>query len=254
VIDVDNLIICELMKSTDLSHTDKSVYLSIYMLRPKSMAQAAKDSRFSRSTVAKACKNLVSTGWLRLVKRSRSKIPVPTTPERVQTLMSQRLESRFSLAKYKGEFLCKQYLTLLVSQRNYVDNARPDFLAFPMSGEPLEIDRYYPEEKVGVEFNGLQHYRPTEKYPEEEEYNKRRTRDMFKIGACSEQGVELVVITAADLSFERMKTRIPVRLQTNEVDPNDGIVRCLEGLSRQYSAQNERMRKKMSITSQTHSA
>lgn len=251
---VDNSTICELIKASDLSHTDKSVYLSIYMLRPKSIADAARDFHLSRTTITRACKNLVSKGWLIFSKQGRTKVPIPTAPARVQALVSQRLESRYNLANYKGEFLCKQYLTLLVSQRDYVDNARPDFLVFPMSGEPLEIDRYYPEEKVGVEFNGLQHYQPTEKYPEEEEFKHRRTRDVFKMGACFEQGVELVVITARDLSLERMRARIPSRLGKNEVDPNDGIVRCLERLSKQYSLQSERIEKKMNARSKTHSA
>ena len=51
---VDNSTICELIKASDLSHTDKSVYLSIYMLRPKSIADAARDFHLSRTTITRA--------------------------------------------------------------------------------------------------------------------------------------------------------------------------------------------------------
>ena len=126
-------------------------------------------------------------------------------------------------------------------QRNYIDNARPDFLVYPLTGERLEIDRYFPEEKVGFEFNGPQHYGVTDMYPDEEQFRQRRVRDMFKIGACAEHGVVLTVLTAADLSVGRMRQKIPPRLPQDTVDMDDPVIQTLERLSRHYRRQIEKI-------------
>ncbi|MGI6628894.1 MAG: hypothetical protein ACOX4K_11215 [Bacillota bacterium] len=242
---LDNVLFQELLKFPGLSDSDKAVYLRIHMFRPQSMEELIAGAALARNTVSRSCNRLEKAGWLKWAEKGQRRIPIPIVPVPVQTVQAKMIEFRFNLANHKGEFLSKEYLYALVRQRNYIDNARPNFLIYPLTGEPLELDRYFPEEKVGSEYNGLQHYGPTEKYPDHEEFKQRRVRDLFKIGACAENGVILVVLTARDLTLSRMVEKIPARLSKNEVAPEGPVIHTLERLSRQYRTQIERIEKKL---------
>ena len=66
---------------------------------------------------------------------------------------------------------------------------RPKFL------QGLELDTYCPELKLGVEYNGIQHYQFNE-YFQKTEYNfiKQQEQDDRKNRLCHENGIKLCVI------------------------------------------------------------
>ncbi|HOA71425.1 MAG: hypothetical protein WBL52_04505 [Bacillota bacterium] len=241
---MDHVLLLELLKFPGLSESDRMIYIRVCITRPGSLKELIAGTGLSRNTVSKSCRRLEQAGWLNLVKNGAKIIPVPTAPKAVKTEQAKSIEHRFKFCAHKGEFLTKHYLDCLVPQRNYIDNARPDFLVYPLTGERLEIDRYFPEEKVGFEFNGPQHYGVTDMYPDEEQFRQRRVRDMFKIGACAEHGVVLTVLTAADLSVGRMRQKIPPRLPQDTVDMDDPVIQTLERLSRHYRRQIEKIEKR----------
>lgn len=76
---------------------------------------------------------------------------------------------------------------------------RPDFLRNPNTGKCLEIDAYFPEIKVGIEYNGIQHYKfPNHVHLDNEEgkecFEKGLERDRFKHNKCKELGINLIEI------------------------------------------------------------
>ena len=95
-----------------------------------------------------------------------------------------------------------EWLRLIV-RADGIDEASPDFLVNPQTGEKLRFDWFCPDGKVACEFNGPQHYRPTAKFSKEEVAAQRR-RDAFKKQACRSRNIRLVVIHAEDLSLQGM--------------------------------------------------
>lgn len=98
------------------------------------------------------------------------------------------------------EFLFKELLDFYFGKLRRFDNYRPDWL------QGLEIDRYYPDIKVGIEFQGIQHYRPTrQSQSSEEQFFDQLTRDTQKVQLAQKHGVRLFQIGLADISPERFK-------------------------------------------------
>lgn len=56
-----------------------------------------------------------------------------------------------------GEQLCRDVLKNWFTGRNVLYNYRPSWLKNPQTGRNLELDIFYPDLKIAVEFNGVQH-------------------------------------------------------------------------------------------------
>src|ERR1035437_5662501 len=82
-----------------------------------------------------------------------------------------------------GELLCRGLLTRWFPDRNVLYNYRPDWLKNPETGRNLEIDIYYPDLKLAVEFQGIQHRLLLEK-----------RKNYFKTQECSKQGILMLSV------------------------------------------------------------
>jgi len=201
-------------------------------------------------TLRLAVRALVETGWLR-IERDNRKAPVRFTiqdtdrrrQEREVADVARTLEKIDTMgeADSLGEALMYAFLDLLVASRHYLDHARPRFLQNPFTGELMELDRYYVG-KVAFEFNGPQHYRTTEKYPDEGELRLRQARDYMKRGFCEQEGVKLVVIQASDLTLERMREKIEGLLPLRDTAGHEQLVEFLELTSSRYRHRVQQIR------------
>ena len=118
-------------------------------------------------------------------------------------------EVRAKLDHYKvGEKWTSETILYHLIDTEYQDfnverHARPDFL------DGLELDIYIPEEEVGVEYQGKQHYKPVEHWGGEEGLEKRQERDKKKKQLCKQHGVELVYFRYDEnLSEEMVQERL----------------------------------------------
>lgn len=76
---------------------------------------------------------------------------------------------------------------------------RPEFLKNPKTGRCLEIDAYFPDLKLGIEYNGIQHYKfPNHLHldtPEgRKDFDDTLERDRQKILLARENGVKIISI------------------------------------------------------------
>jgi hypothetical protein len=93
------------------------------------------------------------------------------------------------------------------------DTVRPDFLRNPETGRNLEIDCYNDQLKIGVEYNGIQHYvYPNFTGQTYEQFIAQARRDQYKIRACDENGVYLIVVPYT-VPNERIRDYIIEKLQ-----------------------------------------
>jgi hypothetical protein len=164
----------------------------------------------SYNTVTLAVKELVRCGWLRVVREhpGRPALYVLLDPDlHRQRFLMVLAKRRVSRAKHKGEALMREWLSVLVASELFADEAAPEWLVNPQTGEQLRFDRYY-HAGVAWEYNGAQHYRATDWFPGDEEARVRRLRDYVKAGICFYRGVPLVVVHSADLTLEGMRRKI----------------------------------------------
>ena len=82
----------------------------------------------------------------------------------------------------KGEILCRKFFKYYFGKKCFY-NYRPNWLKNPKTGHNLEIDIYYPKEKLAIEFQGIHHCL---KYQKE--------KDKIKEQVCKKRKVKLIKI------------------------------------------------------------
>jgi len=125
------------------------------------------------------------------VCRTRKKQKKATTPAKKTT---GGYKKRPDNKNTQGELILFRALDQLLEGHDFINHGYYSFLPSP-KGYPLQIDRYYPELKLGWEFDGKQH----------EEYNKYihkskknfdyyKECDRLKEKYCKEKGITLIRI------------------------------------------------------------
>lgn len=176
-------------------------------------AEFARMARLHLKTVKRAVRSLAEAGWVRIVQKNRL-APIHFRLQHADEARKEEVRRRLERSEYMGEALMRETLSVIVDTQMCVDNARPEFLINPATGERMELDRYYPLNRVAFEFNGRQHYQATGRFSKAEVAAQRR-RDAIKHRLCREHGIALVVVHVDDLSFETMikkaKGLLPLR-------------------------------------------
>jgi hypothetical protein len=184
-------------------------------------------TRLGRNTLKRAIAELVGAGWLQVTQANRLS-PIHFTLGNQEVTRSQveaaAARRRLRRAKFVGEALMQEYLSLLVDSDQFTNNARPGFLVSPLTGEFLELDRFYPPD-LAFEFNGTQHYRATG-----------HLRDLIKAGICLYRGVHLVIIHAEDLSLQGIINKIGQSMPLRSLAGHQPLIDLLEDASLSYRA------------------
>lgn len=173
---------------------------------------------------------LEKTGWIR-AEEDGARLRISLTTPREQALA--RATERLGTAKFKGEALMREWLTLLVDRDDYEDNARPPFLRNPLTGQVMEYDRFYPP-AVAFEFNGPQHYGTTEQFPDRREARMREALDAIKLGLSVRHGVQVIVVHPQDLTLGGMRGKIEGILPVRQVPEGDPVAQYLGKVSTAY--------------------
>lgn len=201
----------------------------------------AKLLNWHRKTIAKAIRTLANAGWL-LILRKNHRHPARCSFKDPRLAASEaeveKVKRRLQKAQFVGEALMREYLSLLIDSDEYEDNAAPGFLVNPITEERLQLDRYYPP-GVAFEFNGPQHYGPTQHYTAEEAANQ-RVRDLIKAGICASRGIQLKIVHAEDLSLSKMKKIVGHLLPLRDLRHEGPRIRYLESVSRLYRRKAQR--------------
>ncbi len=93
----------------------------------------------------------------------------------------------------KGEIECQQSLQRMF--RKPFETARPDFLGNNVTGFNLEIDCWDPELKLGVEYQGIQHYKFKPYFHKTfSDFRNQQYRDEMKRMKCKDAGVILIEV------------------------------------------------------------
>jgi hypothetical protein len=95
--------------------------------------------------------------------------------------------------KWKSEEICRNILQDIFDLPFL--SVRPDFLKNPSTNCNLEIDCYNSSIKLGLEYNGIQHYEyPNKWHKNLRQFKKQKNNDELKIKLCQQQGIILIIV------------------------------------------------------------
>jgi len=94
----------------------------------------------------------------------------------------------------QGERICREFMESKYGVPFH--KIRPDFLRNPVTGENLEIDIYNEDLRLGVEYNGQQHYRFNRHFHRGSNhiFQNQQYRDLIKEQKCKEHGIRLIIV------------------------------------------------------------
>ncbi len=173
-------------------------------------AEFSKLTRLHLKTVKRAVRALAEARWITLAQEHRL-APIWFRLQDADQAYKEEVARRLGESKYSGEGIMRACLSLIADTRECEDGARPDFLENPSTGERMELDRFYPVDRVAFEFNGRQHYVATGRFSKQEVAAQRK-RDALKRRICNDKKITLVVIHAEDLSFTTMRRKVGDKL------------------------------------------
>lgn len=128
----------------------------------------------------------------------------------------------------------KELLNVIVADDTFQDNARPGFLVNPLTTERLEFDRWYPTAGVAIEFNGPQHYRATEDFPDLDQVRQQQARDLMKAALANEHNISLITVQPPELTIAILIEKVSGLLPIRELRFEDPVVRYLHRSSQGY--------------------
>jgi len=188
---------------------------------------------YSINTVRKDLAEMTSRGWLEIGygkrRRMRYRLCDPIRQQEVERY--EKLVLQLRNFPYRGEAILKAILDIVVADSDYADNARPAFLINPLTGLPLEYDRYYPIWRVAIEFNGPQHEQASDRFPN---VNGTRVRDLFKEALSLKHGVTLLVFRPDDLSLASVIKKLAGHLPLRSISASDPSIPLIDQYARGY--------------------
>ena len=237
----------QVMRDPALTLEQKGLYALIAVLaaegKSMNLSWLSRQAGCSRKKVRSHLNHLEARALLSVVaseEDSRAQIVLLTgsVEERNQNLIRQIIQRVDRVRRNRdqqvkesvGEAWMKEWLTLLIADDLFTDNARPGFLVSTLTGERLEYDRWYPRLKLAWEFHGPHHFDQADKA----QLARQQTNDMMKIGLSQRAGVRLIEITAEDLRLDRILALIPDGTPLRSLDGLGEVISFLELESAKY--------------------
>ena len=207
---IENIVPNALVHDKRLCDLCIRIYLTLQGNRFNSIEELAKAIGACRARTAKAMATLVDRGWAFCIdgENRRRKAIAPAWPVSVETAIAALIADDKESVVFLGQWLMWDWLDVLVDALDYLDNSRPDWLRNADTGYRMELDREYRTLGVAFEFQGEQHFRPTQAYPDEDAQARQQLRDDQKVGVCLRNGVRLVEVTFEDLTFKGMLKKV----------------------------------------------
>ena len=186
-------------------------------------------------TISRATNMLVQHGWLERTRKNHLCPYIFTVKNPIYEQCKEEIERIKRLLRRpnrRGEQLMRRHLSLIVDSEDFEDDASPGFLVNPFTDEEMQLDRYYPG-LAAFEFNGRQHYEPTE-FATPKDVAKQKARDCIKAMICQERGIPLIIVHPEDLTLERMIQKVGNYLPLRDLRKKGPVIRFLEEVSLRY--------------------
>ncbi|MBY6277418.1 hypothetical protein [Symbiobacterium thermophilum] len=102
-----------------------------------------------------------------------------------------------------GQFLLARMVEMLTGTV-LLENGAASCLDNPETGARMQFDLFLPKYSVALEFQGPQHSRVTQRFPDAAELQRQQQRDRLKRQLSEAAGIRLIEVHPPDLSFVRL--------------------------------------------------
>ena len=195
----------------------------------------------------RAVRLLLAAEWLSLHQANRLKpliVRLFVDPvRRLQEREIRQAKARIDVSENKGEAIMVEIVTAMAATNRFLVNGFAENSRNPETGFRLQWDMFFYELRVAIEFNGEQHYGPTELYTKEQSEAQQR-RDAYKYKAAEREGIRVIVIRTEDLSVAGVLNKIRGAVPLNEEAKNPRLLRYLDKVCKRYRGAAERRRRK----------
>ncbi|MGB4338302.1 MAG: hypothetical protein WBK10_07015 [Bacillota bacterium] len=233
---IRRVLIAELPIDHRLLDFDIRVRLLLHSSPPATMRALADTIGAGVETVRRSLIRLRECGWVEDVgKAPRGALLVAAClPLPVEELVADRLQVVRNSVDWLGQWLMRCWLDFLVAEAHYIDNSRPAWLKSPGLGR-LELDRDYPRQRVGYEFQGQQHFTEGGPFaPDRKKFEERVMLDNIKAGICVRNRYRLIEVVKEDLTREIMLAKTKGYLPIANYHVDSPIERALTEMSMAY--------------------
>lgn len=209
--------------------------------RPVTYRELQALTGYGPDAVRESIRRLLDADWLIMEGTAsrpvilRAVNPVEARRQAEIRQWEQQLAEGLRSGLSRGQCILYLMVRMALPDAKILVNARLPALTNPLTDAELEIDIYLPDYRLGLEFNGPQHYTPTEWFSEEEQFRSQRARDLMKLGLCQEKDIDLLVVTVADLWPSRIWRKLAEKTPVREIpDEEWHLVRWLYKQARRY--------------------
>jgi len=208
------VLVDDLLLDHTLPHAARWVWGVIRRLgRRFSYRMLMKHTGYSHNSLTKYLRLLQEKGYLSgttgRVGRFKAFDLTSTNPaeDRRIAALAQFEKSKSIVEEWKayswGQFLLARMVELL-TDAVIIENGAASCLDNPETGGRMQFDLFLPKFNTAIEFQGPQHSRVTQRFPDESELRAQQRRDQLKRQLSREAGITLVEVFPHDLSFERL--------------------------------------------------
>lgn len=238
----DNCILEQLPVCQRLKDFDVRLYIHAYCKPLATVREYADTFGVTYETTRRSVKRLVDAGWAYKVKPTdgrRGRVIVPWMPPEVESQVVALLAQVRTEVRFYGEWLMKCVLDVLVDDRDFHDNAGPQWLVNPDTARRLELDRWYRNANVALEFQGKQHTRTGDRYvTTDDELAQRMHYDEMKRQICARHRIKLIEIHPTELDFDTIRARISDKLPLFPLPEQSPLLRELHGMCHSHVLRN----------------
>lgn len=114
--------------------------------------------------------------------------------EDIDLVAKERLGYGKAIGRWKREEELYSLIKKIYNKYNIIYQYRPTFLLDEITKGQQSLDIYIEELKVGIEYQGKQHYEPVEIFGGEEGFKNTVKRDQKKLEVCQQNGVKIAYI------------------------------------------------------------
>lgn len=222
----------------------QAVYCAMGSMRKTHMAEYARLLALSEETGRRVINELLDTGWAYSFRHPATgkDIVVPWMPEDVEAETAARLDDLYETAPNRGEWIAQGLLLVAVSDPHVLYNHRFHWIPGENGNRRMELDIFFPDSAVAVEFQGRQHYEEVEFESGRTNLQKQLATDRLKQLACRRRGITLIEVPDVELSYETLVQKLEGKIELLEPLRDRPIFLTLQRLAEGYAQWARRQR------------
>lgn len=233
----ETIVLPELLRDVRLTSGAVAMWMRMHSSPVDTLAGYRRKTPLGRETLRRAVRTLVAAQWAFEVpsRDRRSPLIVSWMPPSVEEMVVHELRRVRGEVGLVGEWLLQCILYIVADERDVRYNARPHWFTLGAGSGPLEIDIWFRQRQVAIEFQGMHHYEFEPGFHSSfQQFVDQKMRDHIKAGLCLRHGTHYIEIPAADLGFEFVIDKIAGVLPLRPFPEESPVVRALREMCASY--------------------